>query len=89
MSKTKNPVYCAMDPRKKLIVGIGAPCKTIGGGLSVSGHFKMDENSEINVLKVEFDVFKKMKQRGEILTGELIRGLNIPFTNKDWTGKDW
>ena len=85
--KLRGTLYVAMTIDRKLLFGVTAPYHTFKGTANVANHFKAET---VPFVKVDLKRFRKMKQRGEIITGgPYLRGSLGSETSRDWTGSPW
>ena len=85
--KLQGTLYVAMTIDRKLLFGVTAPYHTFKGTANVANHFKAET---VPFVKVDLKRFRKMKQRGEIITGgPYLHGSLGSETSRDWTGLPW
>eukprot|EP00210_Caulerpa_lentillifera_P005696 g5447.t1 len=80
-------LYVAMLGNKNIVCGIRAPEETIRGTERTVDQFESHHGKEF--VKLDRASFRRLVQRGEIVTGGPPTGVKIQTPATDWTGTNW
>lgn len=92
-ARCKGLIYVAQKGDGPLMFGVRAPDppvdKTKMGEPKPRPVHRSVRIGDLEVVKVDRRVFKKLVQSGEVVTGGPGQGSQIPIITHDWRGKEW